>query len=207
MQFQFTRSLQSITSATSLYPPYLSQRAVQPQTYNSHFSSTKPDCGLSTRVFYFRLHHAQLCIGKFILGMQQIAPSAFLCVFQQSCGNQLYLLAPTVIRIDDSGRTNVKYWTTVKSAKLVLSVSRVKINTNHKGNLWREGRKETLSIIISNANTSMPFVMLTAVSHSVFKSSFHTFSSAKEYPKSMFIFQWKLTICITLEKKKKRNLE
>lgn len=57
-----------------------------------------------------------------------------------------------------------------------------------------EGRKEISGVIIPNTNMAMPFVMLTAVSHLAFKANFHAFSSTKEDPKSMFVFQWKSTI-------------
>lgn len=50
----------------------------------------------------------------------------------------------------------------------------------------------------------MLFVMLAAMSHLAFKTNFHTYSSAKEDPKCMFIFQWKVTICTILKRGKKK---
>lgn len=80
-----------------------------------------------------------------------------------------------------------------RSVKLVLSVKSVKINMKHKGNLWKEGRKEILNVIISNANMPMPF-MLTAVSCFCFQ-----IFPCKRRPQNPFFYFSGNTICTMLQ--------
>lgn len=124
-----------------LSPLPVCQSALQLQTQNFHPSSTRALQALSV-CFYSRLHHQQLWIGKFILCMQQIHMKMLKLTYES-----LVLWQSTVPSGSHCGKDRLeggqlqKYWTMVRSVKLVLSVKRVKINMKHKGNLWKEGRK------------------------------------------------------------------